>query len=106
MPRLVTAVVLGQFVGLLGWIDPLFIPFALAAPPITGALAARHGLPVVWIAVLWVSAGVNMLWTDWLVNREDVAFHAVVAVVMAVLASAGWSLMHLASRRRTGEVAR
>jgi hypothetical protein len=49
--------------------------------------------------VLWFSAGINMLWTDWVVNREDVAFHAVLAVVMALLASAGWGAVRLAWRR-------
>ena len=41
------AAVLGQLVAQLGWIDPLFVPLVLAAPPLTGALLAvnRVGFP-------------------------------------------------------------
>lgn len=100
MSRLVVAAVLGQFVGLLGWIDPLLIPLLLAGPLITGALAATRGLRAAWPTVLWFSAGANMLWTDWVVNHEDVAFHAVVALATAVLALVGWGVVRLATRSR------
>lgn len=105
MSHLVTALVLGQLVGLLGWIDPVFFPLALAGPLVTGGVCAALGFRVAWPAVLWASAGVNMLWTDWLVNREDVVFHAGLAVVMAALATAGWGVVALARRlRRHGPV--
>jgi hypothetical protein len=100
MNRIVIALALGQIVGLAGWIDPLFIPLMLVAPVVTGAIAATRGVAASWIAALWVSAGVNMLWTDWVVNREDVVFHAVAAVVMALLAVAGWSAIRLTNRLR------
>jgi hypothetical protein len=100
MSKLVTAAIIGQAVGLLGWIDPIFIPLILAGPLITGAVAATRGLPAAWPAVLWFSAGINMLWTDWVVNREDVAFHAVVSVLVTLLALAGWGVVRLATRRR------
>lgn len=100
MARLWVAVVLGQLVGLLGWVDWLMFPLVLVGPVVVGALAAVRGLPVLWPAVLWASAGVNMLWTDWLVNREDVAFHLAVAVVTALLAAASWGVATLVARRR------
>ena len=99
MKRLLIAALIGQLVGCLGWIDPLFVPLVLAGPLVTGGMSAWRRLPVSWAAVLWFSAGINMLWTDWVVNREDVAFHAVLALVMALLASAGWGAVRLAWRR-------
>ena len=100
MNRLVVAVALGQLVGLLGWVDAVYIPLVLAGPLITGAIAASRGLPALWPAALWASAGVNMLWVDWVFNREDVAYHVVLSVVMALLALAGWGVLRLATRSR------
>jgi hypothetical protein len=91
--KIVIAAVAGQLVGLLGWIDPLFIPFVLVGPLVVGAVAAARQLPLVPVMVLWASAGINMLWTDWLVNRADLVFHAVLSVVMALLAAAGWGIV-------------
>ncbi|MGH8893492.1 MAG: hypothetical protein ACRDWY_09335 [Actinomycetes bacterium] len=100
MSRLPTALVLGQLVGLLGWIDPLFFPLVFVGPLVAGGVCAGLGLRASWPALLWASAGVSMLWTDWVVNREDVIFHAVLAVVMALLAAAGWGVVTLARRGR------
>jgi hypothetical protein len=100
MSRLWVAFVLGQLVGLLGWVDVLFIPLVLLGPLVVGGFAAAKGLPVTWPAVFWLSAGFNMLWTDWVVNREDVVFHLGVAVVTALLAAAAWAVTSLVSRRR------
>jgi hypothetical protein len=101
MSRLWVAFVVGQLVGQLGWIDVLFIPLVLLGPLVVGAVAAAKGLPVTWPVVLWFSAGLAMLWTDWLVNREDVVFHLGVAVVTALLAAAAWAVTSLVIRRRT-----
>ena len=98
--NLLVAVVLGQLVGLLGWIDPLFVPLVLLGPVVTGAVGAALRRPYAWIAVLWCSAGANMAWTDWVVNREDVAFHLVLAVVMPLLAALGYGVVRLAVRAR------
>ena len=87
-------------VGLLGWIDPLFIPLLLVAPLVTGAIAAARGISYPWIAVLWCSAGLNMLWTDWLVNKSDVGFHLAVSVIMPLLAGVGFGAVSLANRSR------
>ena len=98
--NLIAAAVLGQLVGLLGWIDPLFIPLVLVAPLVTGAIAAARGVSHAWIAVLWRSAGLNMLWTDWVVNKEDVAFHLAVSVIIPLLAGVGFGVVALAARLR------
>ena len=54
---LVAALVLGQIVGSLGWLDPLFIPLVLAGPLVTGAIAGARQVRYAWIALLWCSAG-------------------------------------------------
>jgi hypothetical protein len=95
---LIAAAVLGQLVGLLSWIDPLFIPLVLLGPVISGAVAAARQIPYPWIAVLWCSAGVNMLWTEWIINQEDVVFHLALSVIMALLAGIGLGVVKLGSR--------
>jgi hypothetical protein len=87
---LVGAAMLGQVVGLLGWFDPLFIPLVLVGPPITGAIAASRQVRCTWIALVWCSAGLNMVWTDWVVNHEDQLFHLALSVLMPLLAGIGW----------------
>lgn len=96
---LVTAVVLGQLVAQLGWIDPLFIPLVLAAPPIIGAIAATRGIRYAWVAVLWCSVGVGMAWSDWVVNRSDVIFHLALACIMPLLAGIGFGVVRVARPR-------
>ena len=100
MPRLtgnlVAAAVLGHLVGLLGWIDPLFIPLVLLGTTVSGAVAAARRVRYLWIAVLWGSAGLCMTWTDWVVNREDVVFHLALSVVMPLLAGIGFGVVTLA----------
>lgn len=98
---LFVALALGQVVGLLGWIDPLFIPLVLLGPPITGAIAASRGVRYRWIALLWASAGLNMIWTDWVVNEEDQLFHLVLTVAMPLLAGIGWGAIRLTRLRAT-----
>lgn len=100
LSSLLVAAVLGQLVGLLGWIDPLFVPLVLAGPLVSGAVAATREVRLAWIAVFWASAGVNMAWTDWAVNREDVAFHLVLAAVMPLLAGVGFGAVRLTARVR------
>ena len=97
---LIAAAVLGQLVAQLGWIDPLFILLVLAAPLVTGAIAAAQGVRYRWIAVLWCSTGIGMAWSDWVVNHEDVAFHLGTAVVMPLLAGVGYGVVRLATRGR------
>jgi hypothetical protein len=97
---LLGALALGQLVGLLGWIDQLFIPLVILGPTVTGAVAAARGVAYRWVAALWLSAGINMVWTDWAVNREDVGFHLALSVVMPLLAGVGFGVVRGASRVR------
>ena len=98
--RIALAAVVGQLVGLLGYVDPLYIVLVLGGPLVTGAVAAARRIPLVLVAVLWVSAGLNMAWMDWVVAREDVVYHLVLSVVMALLAAAGYGVAALVSRLR------
>src|SRR4051812_32530064 len=93
---LIAAAVVGQVVGLLGWIDPLLIPLVLLGPIITGAVWAARRMPFASAAVMWCSAGINMAWTDWVVNHEDVAFHLALSVIMPLLAGIGFGVIKLA----------
>lgn len=95
---LVLALGLGQLVGLLGWVDPIFLLLVLAGPPVSGAVAAARGVPCRWIALLWCSAGLCLAWTDWVVNREDVVFHLGLSLVMPALAAGGWAVVRLLTR--------
>jgi hypothetical protein len=97
---ILVAALLGQVVAQLGWIDPLFILLVLAAPLVTGAVAAAQGVRYLWVAVLWFSTGIGMTWSDWVVNREDVAFHLGTAIVMPLIAGAGFGVVRLATRGR------
>jgi hypothetical protein len=98
-PRIV-AIASGLVISLLAWIDPLFIPLVLAGPPISGAILASRGVPARWPALAWAVAGLGMLVSDWIVYREDVVFHAVLTMVMTVLAGGAAHAMHAHRRRR------
>ena len=99
--KLLYAALLGQLVAQLGWIDPLFIPLVLAGPLLTGAILAYHGVSYTWVAALWASTGFGMTWMDWVINREDVAFHLALTVIMPLLAGIGWGAIRLAQRRNS-----
>ena len=93
------AALLGQLVAQLGWIEPLFIPLVLAGPLITGAVLAHRRVSYPWVAGLWASTGLGMLWTDWVINREDVLFHLTLAVLMPLLAGIGFGVVRLTQGR-------
>lgn len=97
--HVVYAAILGQLVAQLGWIDPLFIPLVLAGPPLSGAILASRRVGYTWVAVLWASTGLGMLWSDWIVNHEDVLFHLALALVMPLLAGIGWGVVRVSQRR-------
>jgi hypothetical protein len=97
--HVVYAAILGQLVAQLGWIDPLFIPLVLAGPPLSGAIFASRRVGYTWVAVLWASTGIGMAWSDWVVNRSDVLFHMALAVIMPLLAGAGYGVVWLMQRR-------
>jgi hypothetical protein len=86
------ALALGLAITALFWVDPIFIPLALLGPLLTGALAAIRGLPLAWPLLVWLVAGLGAVVSDWLVNREDVAFHLVLTVVVVGLAALTWAI--------------
>lgn len=103
--QIIAAAVLGQLVGLLGYIDPIFIVLVFAGPLVVGAVAAARGLGPWPAAVLWASAGLNMLWMDWVIAQEDRVFHLVLSVLMALLALAGWGIVRAVTRGRASTAA-
>jgi hypothetical protein len=97
----VTAVLLGLIVTALFWIDPLFIPLALLGPLVVGAVAGARGEQWLWVAVVWIVAGVGAVVSDYVINKEDVVFHLVLTVIMVAFASAAWWVARAATGRRT-----
>jgi hypothetical protein len=96
----ITAVLLGLIVTALFWIDPLFIPLALLGPLVVGAIAGARGERWLWVAVVWVVAGVGAVVSDFVINQEDVGFHIVLTVVMVGLASLAWWVARVVRSRR------
>jgi hypothetical protein len=96
----ITAVLLGLIVTALFWIDPLFIPLALLGPLVVGAIAGARGERWLWVAVVWVVAGVGAVVSDFVINKEDVGFHIVLTVVMVGLASLAWWVARAVRSRR------
>jgi len=88
-----SAVVLGLIVTVLLWFDALFIPLALIGPLVIGAVAGYRGLPVVWPATVSIVAGLGALVSDWVINQEDVAFHAVLTLLMLALSVVAWQFV-------------
>lgn len=100
MKHIAIAVVAGHLVGLLGYVDPIYVLLVLAAPLVTGAVAAARKVPLVLVVALWVSAGICMTWVDWVRFREDVAYHLVLTVVMPALAVLGFGVVAGVTRLR------
>jgi len=95
------AVALGLLVVLpLAWVDLLFIPLVLAGPPASGAYAASRGYARGPLVALWISAGMGMLVSDWLINHDDRVFHLVLTLIMSLLALAGHGVVRVLARRR------
>ncbi|MDZ5620176.1 hypothetical protein [Nocardioides bizhenqiangii] len=93
MKNIAIAAIAGQLVGLLGYVDPIYVLLVLAAPLVTGAVAAARKVPLILVAVLWLSAGICMTWVDWARFREDVAYHLVLTAVMPALAALGFGVV-------------
>lgn len=100
MRPLLGSIATGLVLSALAWIDPLFIPFVLAGPPISGAVAASRGVSYRWPAVAWAVAGGGMVVSDWLINSEDVAFHLVLTVFMVAVSSLAALVAAAVLRRR------
>ena len=100
--HIIVAVLVGQLVGLLGYVESIFVPLVLAGPLVVGAFGAARRVPLAAVVALWLSAGLNMTVMDWALYREDVVFHLVLSGVMALLAAAGYGIASLLTRRRAG----
>ena len=90
----------GLVVGALAWIDPLFVPLVLAGPLISGAIGASRGQAFRWVALAWAVGGATMLVADAVINQEDIGFHAILTVVMVVLAAIGWAPVQAVTARK------
>jgi hypothetical protein len=81
--------------------DEWFFAIVLLGPLATGiVLGVRRG-DTRLAAAAWAASGLLWLVLDWIINREDVAFHAVLSVVMAGLVALGARIA-----RRNGSSAR
>jgi hypothetical protein len=69
--------------------DVTFPLFMLGGPLLTGAVLAARGMRWRLGAAAWSLAALIWLVLDWAINHEDVAFHAVVAVLFAALVALG-----------------
>lgn len=90
--ELTAAVALGLVITALFWIDPLFIPIVLLGPLVNWVLAALRGLPLAWIAIAWLVAGLGAVVSDFAVNQEDVVFHLVLTAFVVGLATAAFAI--------------
>jgi hypothetical protein len=83
--------------------DQGFIAIALLGPIATGIAVGLARGDVRLAAAAWAATGVSWLVGAWIVNNEDVAFHAVLALVMAGLVALG-ALIGQAVRRIVRDV--
>ena len=83
----------------LAWVDPIYIPMILFGPIVSGLVAGAKGVAPRVVAIPWFAAGIVTLIADLAINGEDVAFHAVVAVVTAGVAAGGCALARRVSGR-------
>lgn len=72
----------------LAWVDPIYLLLITLGPIVAGVVAGARGVEPRLVAATWFLAGLLVLVTDLVVNGEDVAFHAVVAVFTAALGAA------------------
>jgi hypothetical protein len=76
---------------------PLFI---LGGPVLTGAIVTARGQGWRPAAAAWALAALGWLVFDWAINHEDVAFHAVLALLLALLVALGAAFGRAIARRR------
>jgi hypothetical protein len=78
--------------------DEWFFAIALLGPIATGiAVGVRRG-DTQLAATTWATCGLLWLVLDWIINQEDVAFHAVLALVMAALVALGSGIVRVVRR--------
>jgi hypothetical protein len=98
--RAITVTVAALAIGALAWIDPLFVPLVLLGPLVSGVVAGAYGVDSRTVALVWFLGCLLMLASDLIVNNEDVAFHAVLAVfTAAVSGGAAWVGRRIRSAR-------
>jgi hypothetical protein len=99
--RAITVSLAALVIGALAWIDPLFVPLVLLGPIVSGLVAGAYGAGSRTVALAWFLGGMLMLVSDLVINNEDVAFHAAVAVfTAAVAAGAAWVGRRIRGRDR------
>jgi hypothetical protein len=90
--RATTVTLAAIAIGALSWIDPLFIPLVTLGPLVSGVVAGAYGVDSRTAALPWFAGGLLMLVSDLVINGEDVAFHAAVAVVTGLIAAGAAAL--------------
>ena len=84
--------------------DEWFFAIVVLGPIATGIMVGvRHG-DTRLAAATWAASGFVWLVLDWIINQEDVAFHAVLALVMAGLVALGAGIVR--ATRRSGSSTR
>ena len=84
--------------------DEWFFAIALLGPIATGIVVGVWHGDTRLAAAAWAASGLLWLALDWIINQEDVAFHAVLGLVMAGLVGLGASIVR--STRRHDSSAR
>jgi hypothetical protein len=84
--------------------DEWFFAIVLFGPIATGIVAGMRRGDTRLAAATWATCGLFWLVLDWIVNQEDVAFHAALALVMAGLVALGAGIVRAA--RGIGSYAR
>lgn len=69
--------------------DDWFFAIALLGPISSGIVVGFMRGDTRLAAATWAATGLFWLVLDWIINQEDVAFHAVLALVMAGLVTLG-----------------
>ena len=78
--------------------DEWFFAIVLLGPIAHGiAVGVRQG-DTRLAAATWAACGLLWLVLDWIINHEDVAFHAVLALIMAGLVALGTAIVGAARR--------
>ena len=78
--------------------DEGFFAIALLGPIATGIVVGLMRGDTRLAAATWAATGLTWLVLDWIIHHEDVAFHAVSALVMASLVALGAAFAHAARR--------
>ena len=78
--------------------DEWFFAIVLLGPIATGIIVGVCHGDTRLAAATWAASGLFWLVLDWIINQEDVAFHAVLALVMAGLVALGAGIVRAARR--------